>query len=139
MAPLESRHEVKVERPRCPFCHDDVQAEDEKHGCATCMAWHHLECWEESGARCATCGHAELEVLPNEPSEDELEVLPEPAAEYPAPGTSTGVVALANFYGAIVGMAILFVVIGLGHVLLAVPAGFVAYFLVAFVIWKLLR
>ncbi len=137
MARLESRHEVKVERPRCPFCHDDVQAEDEKHGCATCMAWHHLECWRESGERCATCGHSELEVLPDE--HDVPEVLPEPAAEYPVPRASTGVVALANFYGALVGMAILYLVMNLGNVLLAVAAGLVAYFIVAFLIWKRLR
>jgi hypothetical protein len=56
---VEREHsEIRVEHPRCPFCHEDVRAEQEKHACVACMAWHHEACWHENRDRCATCGQA---------------------------------------------------------------------------------
>lgn len=45
---------LRVEHPRCPFCRDQVRTAADKRACASCMAWHHAECWEEHGA-CAAC------------------------------------------------------------------------------------
>jgi hypothetical protein len=53
---VERERPIRVELPRCPFCHENVKAEEPKHGCADCMAWHHEGCWSESGAKCAACG-----------------------------------------------------------------------------------
>jgi hypothetical protein len=44
------------DRPRCPYCHEDLAPEMEKAGCQSCLAWHHAACWHEAGGRCATCG-----------------------------------------------------------------------------------
>lgn len=41
---------------KCPFCHDSISPSSEKTGCESCMAWHHLECWDSHGA-CSACGH----------------------------------------------------------------------------------
>lgn len=60
-APVEPdvREQVALRsRARCPFCHDDIEAEVKKWGCPDCMAWHHRECRDDHG-RCAACGHAE--------------------------------------------------------------------------------
>lgn len=62
---------IKIDRPRCPFCHEAVGSEDAKRGCEECMAWHHAECWAEHG-RCAACGFVaarrdELDDLPRLP------------------------------------------------------------------------
>lgn len=46
--------EVAPRGTRCPFCHDVVVPADEKAACDECMAWHHLECWEEALA-CSGC------------------------------------------------------------------------------------
>ena len=45
---------IKVNKPRCPYCHDDIQSDDEKAGCNQCMAWFHEECWQEHGG-CTSC------------------------------------------------------------------------------------
>lgn len=45
---------VKVQRPRCPFCRDDVEP-GTGTGCSLCMAWSHAACREEHGG-CAACG-----------------------------------------------------------------------------------
>lgn len=51
----ESRlNSIQVKKPRCPFCHDDIRAEDQKAGCNQCMAWFHEECWLEHGG-CTSC------------------------------------------------------------------------------------
>lgn len=55
--------EVRSKRPRCPFCHEPVEADDVKAGCSACMAWHHADCLAESG-RCAACSQASTEPLP---------------------------------------------------------------------------
>lgn len=39
---------------KCPFCHDSIQGDLRKKGCQECLAWHHLDCWNEHG-RCASC------------------------------------------------------------------------------------
>jgi hypothetical protein len=41
---------------RCPYCHDDVAAEEVEAAlvCQQCLARHHRECWVEG---CANCGH----------------------------------------------------------------------------------
>lgn len=47
--------DVNVERPRCPFCHDEVlPTGQEKLACTSCMAWHHQACWQEHGG-CSAC------------------------------------------------------------------------------------
>lgn len=46
---------ISIDRPRCPYCHDDIRPEDEKRGCAQCMTWFHEECLQELG-RCTNCG-----------------------------------------------------------------------------------
>jgi hypothetical protein len=56
---VERERPIRVELPRCPFCHENVKADGPKHGCADCMAWHHEGCWRESGAKCAACGRGE--------------------------------------------------------------------------------
>lgn len=55
---------VRVQRERCPYCHDPVTPADAKRSCEACMAWHHRACWVEHGA-CSACGEAQREpVLP---------------------------------------------------------------------------
>ncbi|MDF1664995.1 MAG: hypothetical protein P1V97_24750 [Planctomycetota bacterium] len=56
---------IKLNRPRCPYCHDDIQPELEKSGCSQCMAWFHTECWEEHGG-CTSC------VTPKEPEQSSI-------------------------------------------------------------------
>ena len=67
---------VEVERPRCPYCHDPIEASARKTGCETCMAWHHRECWEEH-AGCSAC--AGTVRLATSPTATELQKLPAPA------------------------------------------------------------
>jgi hypothetical protein len=51
------RVDVSVKRPRCPYCHDEVDVVAEKVACDACMSWHHAACWREHGS-CSSCGHA---------------------------------------------------------------------------------
>ncbi|MCA8925464.1 MAG: hypothetical protein KDD82_26890 [Planctomycetes bacterium] len=51
----EQQRLVSVDRPRCPYCHEDLEQGQVKAGCSECMAWHHAECWQEHGA-CSACG-----------------------------------------------------------------------------------
>ncbi|MEZ6185516.1 MAG: hypothetical protein R3F62_10970 [Planctomycetota bacterium] len=46
--------DLTVERPRCPYCHDAIEADDAKQPCLACMAWHHAACAAEH-PRCAAC------------------------------------------------------------------------------------
>lgn len=46
---------IKVDRPRCPFCHDDVERGADVAVCRDCDAKHHEECWPVDG-RCGACG-----------------------------------------------------------------------------------
>jgi hypothetical protein len=57
------RPRVDVERPRCPYCHEAVDGDDEKTGCGACMAWHHRGCWMEHGT-CSACGALESAGVP---------------------------------------------------------------------------
>ncbi len=53
------RDDVHVLRNRCPFCHDDLNVEEEVWiACSGCLARHHEACWTEGGA-CGSCGGAE--------------------------------------------------------------------------------
>ena len=45
--------QVTVEANRCPYCRDDVLAE-QSVVCQTCLTRHHPECWDEAG-RCSSC------------------------------------------------------------------------------------
>ncbi len=58
MATSEQVASVKVEHPRCPYCHDEVVAGDPKVACLECMAWQHRECFAEQTGKCAACGRA---------------------------------------------------------------------------------
>jgi HEAT repeat protein len=51
----------RVNLPRCPFCHERIEAEGEKQGCGQCMAWHHAECWAEGGGKCSACSNLRTE------------------------------------------------------------------------------
>jgi hypothetical protein len=136
-----SRQQLRVEHPRCPFCHDAVRGEDEKHGCSGCMAWHHLECWRESSERCATCRQEELEVLPDE--DEELEVLPEPVAEYPRIAPRVLPVVFAAVWGLLGGL-IAFIVaagffigfFGFDLAILGVPFAIAVYYFTAVWVYR---
>ncbi|MCA8920466.1 MAG: hypothetical protein KDD82_01585 [Planctomycetes bacterium] len=65
------RIQIKVDLPRCPFCHDDVLADQPKRGCEACFAWHHAECWGEGGERCSACGVAPEGATPVAPAAPE--------------------------------------------------------------------
>jgi hypothetical protein len=77
---VEHERPIHVELPRCPFCHENVKAEEPKHGCPDCMAWHHEGCWSESGAKCAACGRGQtlpvVAVGASEPTAQRDEDLP---------------------------------------------------------------
>ncbi|MCO5169849.1 MAG: PHD finger domain-containing protein [Planctomycetes bacterium] len=49
---------IRVEHPRCPFCHGPVEPDDAAAPCLGCRAWHHSECLAEGAARCGACGRA---------------------------------------------------------------------------------
>lgn len=49
----ELREDVRVEANRCPFCRDQVEAE-ESVVCQDCLTRHHRPCWEE-GSGCSSC------------------------------------------------------------------------------------
>lgn len=51
---------------RCPFCHDAITPSVAKTGCEACMAWHHIECWDQHG-RCSACGHQRPKTHPFPP------------------------------------------------------------------------
>lgn len=54
--PLDLGVEVAVNR--CPYCHADVTvAEDPWVACKSCLARHHVPCWDEL-ARCGSCGES---------------------------------------------------------------------------------
>lgn len=81
----KSRARIKVDKPRCPFCHEAVDAEEDKRACDACMAWHHAECWTEHG-RCATCGLVAYLGLAEAPSpEPSSDLSPEPSSGAPQP------------------------------------------------------
>lgn len=44
-----------IQRPRCPYCHDDVAPGRKPDVCAACLALQHRECSIEYGG-CAACG-----------------------------------------------------------------------------------
>jgi len=46
---------VRVQRERCPFCHDDIAANPDRTACPHCTAWHHSDCWSDHGG-CSACG-----------------------------------------------------------------------------------
>lgn len=50
----DTRLKLKVNRPRCPYCHDDIVPGDDNRACHGCLTWHHSECWGHGG--CVTCG-----------------------------------------------------------------------------------
>lgn len=53
---MERQLELSINRPRCPYCHDGVEAASDKVACDACMSWHHRDCWRELGA-CGACQH----------------------------------------------------------------------------------
>ncbi|MDF1664378.1 MAG: hypothetical protein P1V97_21615 [Planctomycetota bacterium] len=57
---------IKINKPCCPFCHDEFQVEQEKTGCSLCLAWFHKECWDEYGG-CTSCKGARLPETTNTP------------------------------------------------------------------------
>ena len=57
--------QVRVNHPRCPYCHDDIRGGEDNRACHACLTWHHSECWAEGG--CVTCGgEARTELEPVE-------------------------------------------------------------------------
>lgn len=61
-----SQDSIKINKPRCPYCHDDIRAEEEKSGCNQCMAWFHSECWSEHGG-CTSCANPASTTAPTPP------------------------------------------------------------------------
>lgn len=47
---------LRVERARCPWCHDDIVPGGKNRACSECLTWHHTECWESHG-KCVGCGN----------------------------------------------------------------------------------
>lgn len=68
---------VKVNKPRCPFCHSDFFVEEEKTGCPRCMAWFHSECWAEHGG-CTSCKTVAVKVTREETSQQAPVILEAP-------------------------------------------------------------
>lgn len=58
---------MRVEHPRCPFCHEQASGEAPRTGCPRCLAWSHDACLREGGHRCAACG-GELRLPPRAPA-----------------------------------------------------------------------
>jgi hypothetical protein len=54
MADESEKIKVHNKPNRCPYCHSGCSPDDENIVCNDCLARHHRECWEESGA-CVTC------------------------------------------------------------------------------------
>ena len=52
----DTRVKLKINRPRCPYCHDDIKPGGDNQACHECLAWHHSECWTQHGA-CVGCGN----------------------------------------------------------------------------------
>lgn len=75
---------VNVQRPRCPYCHEDVTP-GEGQGCAECMGWAHDECWDEHG-KCPACGAARA--LPSGAGPPTAAETPEEIADRAAKGAS---------------------------------------------------
>ena len=62
-----TKETINRQRPRCPYCHDDVHGDGQKQGCPSCMAWHHSACWQEAGERCSSCSAASAPVAVADP------------------------------------------------------------------------
>lgn len=63
------REKLRIQRPRCPYCHDDIVGGADNRACRECLAWHHTGCWVEHGS-CVTCGH--VEPTPRAPTPETL-------------------------------------------------------------------
>lgn len=50
----KTRPNLKVNHPRCPYCHDDIVPGGDNRACHGCLTWHHEECWGYGG--CVSCG-----------------------------------------------------------------------------------
>jgi hypothetical protein len=48
---------IKLDRPRCPYCHGELARGEDVAVCRDCDAKHHEACWPADGT-CATCGGA---------------------------------------------------------------------------------
>jgi hypothetical protein len=48
--------EAQTLERECPFCGDVLQARDQFVECPECQAFHHLDCWQARGNRCARFG-----------------------------------------------------------------------------------
>lgn len=59
----KTRSKVKVNRPRCPYCHDDIEPGGENRACYGCLTWHHSECWNYGG--CVSCGGESVDPRPS--------------------------------------------------------------------------
>lgn len=53
--------DVEGLRPRCPFCHEDIDPGAAQRACESCRAWHHRDCFREAEERCCACGQAAAE------------------------------------------------------------------------------
>jgi len=52
----DTQQSLKVNKPRCPYCHDDIVGGAENYACHECLTWHHTGCWNEHGG-CVSCGN----------------------------------------------------------------------------------
>ncbi len=75
-APRDDVRIVGGSKHRCPFCHEDVDAEDPRGVvCGGCLARHHDECWLERQACSACAGTRRLVVDPPKPPATDEELL----------------------------------------------------------------
>jgi hypothetical protein len=91
-----------IARPRCPYCHEDVEHGEPLQVCTACHAFHHGPCWSELGG-CAACGSER--VLPQRRVRIQP---PRPTPRQPAPvrGWRTRAVVAALVVAAAAGGAI---------------------------------
>ena len=52
----EQKTPVKISRPRCPYCHDEIMPGGDNRACRECLSWHHEDCWDTHGS-CVGCGN----------------------------------------------------------------------------------
>jgi len=53
---VTTKQEIHIEKPRCPYCHEDIKIGGDNYACHECMVWHHTACWTEHG-ECVACGN----------------------------------------------------------------------------------
>lgn len=66
--------QLKVSRPRCPYCHGDIVGGEDNYACHECLTWHHTGCWTEYGS-CVSCGNKQRKATDPDIGMEELMAL----------------------------------------------------------------